>query len=357
MNKYILQFRTLYLQAIAKAWGDINIYNELVTQVKGDPDYSFEGQTYGPCRFNKIYNMFQGEKEGPAIPTTNPWKYFSLNLINRQPTEGFISDPHPQEPQTDLHWDPDFTLDWIGPNGFIIVNLPQPPSLPEPPPEKNQKEELQEIAAQALAAYYEIFPTFLGPVHHYGANGGKEPSLQAFPEKSNEDNYIEPRMNFAAAPVASGESLGDQVLNFGGVTLRAIALAWEQHYRKQNDETQLVLVAQNQTIAGDKKLKEVDRLGAELSNLNFIGTLTNPKLRDATKILSDYFGYNNPWNFNILFRQPIDFTWNNSKNQWDNIPKNVVVLNFPSKPEEGVSLPIALSLYNLTGPHYAFTCT
>lgn len=193
----------------------------------------------------------------------SPWKQVKIRLVDDSNTV----------------WEPVETAGWVGANDSFVI------SIPGKPHQKDQQ-------VQALAAYYQIFPDLFGTQQTVSSG----PVIEA------------------ALPVDLGTS-PEPFLEFGGVTLRALALAWE--------------------------------------NERFLIELTDPSLIDATPVLSKYLGYNNPWNFNIRFIST-DFGWD-GKN-WTKIPKNVVELHYPRKPAEERFQPIALTSYNNTGPAYPFTC-
>jgi ribosomally synthesized peptide (two-chain TOMM family) len=174
-------------------------------------------------------------------------------------------------------------------------------ALPQAPKDPAQ-------AAMALAAYYQIFPDVMGPLAPAEAESGG--GLKG------------------AMPTGLGIPGGgpDSLLAFGGVILRAVALGW-------HDPAFL-----------EQLLK------------------TQP---DATSVLSQWFGYNCPFNFQIRFVRAPEFTWDADKGQWNGLAsdgtapapvKNAIVLNYPIAPDDTGLRPIALTSYNNTGPAYPFTC-
>lgn len=104
----MMKFRTVYLQAIAKAWND----KKFLDQLKKDPIGILE-RTFG----------FQF-----------PW---DVNLEIES------------VPATESLWDPVNAGGWVGRNAVISLWIP-------PPPKK------EEDWAKAWAAYYDRFPSFLG---------------------------------------------------------------------------------------------------------------------------------------------------------------------------------------------------
>lgn len=257
-----MDFRLAYLRAIADAWKDKTdtIKNKLI-----------DGNTDLLGYLKDNYRLH------------SPWKNITLQLL-----EVFEDENENQKPE----WKQMEASGWVGPNDRFIINIPDKPGDP------NQQ-------VQALAAYYQIFPTLFG---------------------------ISKKTDMIVIAAALPQDLGvDQkpFLEFGGVTLRAIALAW------------------------------VDG--------GFLNELTNPDLVDATPVLSRYLGYTNPWNFRIKFVVHPDFVWHGetrenkipmwNDGQKDNpIPKNIIQLHYPTRPADSKFWPIALTSYNNTGPAYPFSC-
>lgn len=171
-------------------------------------------------------------------------------------------------------WMPTGTRGWIGVEDSFLIHIPvedKPPAQP----------------ADVLARYYQERPSPLGrPESH----GGHESVPSAFAE-------------------------------FGAMTLRALALAWEDaDFRRK-------------LLATDSHHK--------------------PKQVNAT--FQDYLDYQIPWNFAVHFKaQPYPKT----DGDWEEFPPNEVKLILPQrpKPNDAVVEAVALAAYNGTGPQYPFTC-
>jgi len=258
-----MDLRLAYLRVIADAWKDTT------DTIK---DKLLDGNT----------DLLKYLKANYGL--NSKWDNVILQLF-----EFFEDENERQKPE----WKPMETAGWVGPNDRFIINIPGKPG------DSNQQ-------VQALAAYYQKFPTLFGIIN----------------KKTDPDTLA------AALP----QDLGvDQkpFLEFGGVTLRAIALAWV------NDD--------------------------------FLNELTNPTIADAAPVLSRYLGYTNPWNFRIKFVVHPDFVWHGetrenkipmwNDGQKDNpIPKNIIQLHYPTRPADSKFWPIALTSYNNTGPAYPFSC-
>jgi ribosomally synthesized peptide (two-chain TOMM family) len=84
---------------------------------------------------------------------------------------------------------------------------------------------------------------------------------------------------------------------------------------------------------------------------------------DKTAVLSKFFGYNNPWNFAINFKECKTFILDKDDDSEFDYPANIISLGKPRKPElpggpnssKGI-YPIALAAYNDDGKSYPFTC-
>lgn len=176
-------------------------------------------------------------------------------------------------------------------------------ALPQAPKDPAQ-------AAIALAAYYQQFPDVMGPLR----------SAVAASSNTGSSNLLGGAVNPDLGIPGGGP---DSLLAFGGVVLRAVALGWHDP--------------------------------AFLSQLIGAGN-------EAELVLSQWLGYNNPFNFQIRFVAAPSFTWDADKGAWNGISgdlpevKNAIVLNYPNAPEDQGLRPIALTSYNNTGPAYPFTC-
>jgi len=180
-----------------------------------------------------------------------------------------------------LRWNPLEVGGWMGPDDQFVITLPGTPESEHDRPE-------------ALAAYYQRFPTLMGVALHQA------------PEAAT----------FASATGGSDVPTSAVLLPFGGVLLRAIALAWaDAEFRRALLDSQ-----------------------------------------DARPVLSRFFGYNLPFNFRVHVRAGgptvrIDGAW-----RFEAL-KNRIKLNYPEVPTQAERLwPVALTAYNDTGPAYPFTC-
>lgn len=152
----------------------------------------------------------------------------------------------------------------------------------------------------ALSAYYQQFPTFFG-----GGYGDSAPASNVS----------------ASGGVTKVGGLGiggpETFLSFGALTLRVIAYAWE--------------------------------------NNEFFERLTDPGLDNAAELLTEYFQFTNPWNFNIRFEKDENFNWDSEKKCWPVDILNRIELNFPDTPVVDDQA-IAIASYNDSGPAYPYTC-
>lgn len=259
----MLEFRLAYLRAIAQAWADPAFEAKLLDRADIQPLLA------------KQFGL------------TTIWPKLDIHLENSS------------NPSEQTLWKPELTGGWIGMDDRFEIVLPNRP---------------QSGATEALAAFYQIFPDLLGPVY----------DVEHAP-KDVDDNVddLEPVVK-ASLPTSLGIPGGgpDSLLAFGGVVLRAIALAW--------------------------------------TDANFKEALLNPPGGDATSVLSQWLGYNCPFNFVIQFNANTNLNWDGVQWQLHNpdgsLIKNRIVLNYPNAPKDAPLRPIALTSYNNTGPAYPFTC-
>lgn len=254
----LLEFRLAYLRAIARSWQDEAYRRELLDQPDIQP---------------LLHRDF-------GLPTQ--WPLLDIGLV-------LSSDPAMR-----AEWKPVLTAGWIGPDDAFVIVLPQAPSPSH--------------ATEALAAYYQLFPNFMG-------------SAAAFDKP---DKPVGPPQG--ALPTGLGIPGGgaDSLLAFGGLVLRAIALAWQSP--------------------------------------EFLADLTRDPRSDKASVLSQWLGYNNPFNFSIRFDSNPELIWDAKRGEWnlknaDGSPiKNAIQLNYPLAPAEEGMRAIALTSYNNTGSAYPFTC-
>lgn len=254
----LLEFRLAYLRGVARSWQDDAYRRELLDQ-------------------QDIQPMLRRDF---GLPTM--WPQVDIRLF--------------QNPDPDMRaeWKPMQTSGWVGPDDSFIIVLPQAPSS---------------HAAEALAAYYQVFPNFMGGAVAFEAPEASTAGLMK-----------------AALPTGLGIPGGGEgsLLAFGGLVLRAIALAWQSP--------------------------------------EFLFDLTRDPDTDKAPVLSQWLGYNNPFNFKILFTTNSAFTWDTARGEWnlenaDGSPiKNGLLLNYPNAPVEEGMRAIALTSYNNTGDPYPFTC-
>lgn len=264
----LLEFRLAYLRAIARSWQSEAYRDKLVDLNDIQPELVKE------------------------FGLRTVWPNLNIAL--------FRSDI----PAKQTQWKPELTAGWIGLDDQFHIVLPQAPAEAE--------------ASEALARFYQIYPDFLGPV----ASVSMSKEHQAPVTNDLEHAHT---MVSAAMPTGLGIPGGgpDSLLAFGGVVLRAIALAWTEP--------------------------------------QFKAELLHPAGGDAAAVLSQWLGYNNPFNFQIHFVDSPALTWTDGKWNLRNpetgeLIKNKIVLNYPNAPTPASLQPIALTSYNNTGEAYPFTC-
>lgn len=253
----MMGFRTVYLKAIARSWRDANFLKNLTKNPTECLQKTFN------------YNL--------------PWD-IDLKIEKVSPKESI--------------WDPVNTGGWIGKNAVISIWLPPAPD--------DTKE-----YAQAWAAYYDKYPSFLGSKTSSSLSTGTD-------SPSSEKKY--------GAPYPLGMGKWSDFLEFTAVIMRLIALAWK-----------------------DKQVQ------IELKNIQ--GT------NKGVTILNKWLGYNMTWNMDVEFKltgwDNNDYRWDSEKMEWP-VPRpcrNGLSFYIPNKPGNESSIEaIALSAYNVTGDQYPFTC-
>lgn len=296
MENDLMKFRLGYLRAIAKAWSNDDDEKKLLN----DDNIDVSLKKTIASTINPSNPEDPRIHIGPnLLDDDGPFKdYFGNIHLGNVSIRVFDVEDNPTK------WDLKDGVGWTGSNDFFIIHLPKSPA-------KQEKQASKENAIY-LAEYYHKFPTFFGVPNDVNHTG--------FQAAAHEDRNEVVKQ---ALPTDLGVSPGP-FLEFGGVILRALALAW------QRDDV--------------------------------FDALTDPKMIDATPVLSKYLAYNNPWNFNLRFIKSESITLSNDNsldaNTWENPPQNIVLLHYPCRPEEKADrYPMALASYNETGPAYPFTCT
>ena len=224
------------------------------------------------------------------------------------------------------HWMPTEAAGWVGPNAVVSIWLPPPPPV--------------EDQGQAWACYYDMFPTFMGT----------ERSNIKQQESSNQSSPPE-----IGEALQLGMGQWQQFLEFGGVMMRLIAMAWT-----------------------------CDELRAEMGKA--LDPASDIPIIDGIPILQRWLGYNVPWNMDIKFKLTgwydygLDVRWHPdsdpneegwiiktqgyedakwpSSKDWPGSCRNSLHFYVPPVPDQddwSIDA-IALSAYNVTGDQYPFTC-
>jgi ribosomally synthesized peptide (two-chain TOMM family) len=183
-------------------------------------------------------------------------------------------------------WSPVETGGWYG-HGTSTITLRLPLNT-------EKIEDYSQNQARALTDYYGQRPTLFGlPTGAAAQAKGGASLMQAY-----------------------SASLGDfnSFLDFGGVTVRAVALAWH------NAKFKKALVGKNS-------------LGA----------------------LERWLGFHSTWEMKIEVEEDKSARWTDGPG-WQSLSNNLLTLVLPTKPKEDDIRAIAITAYNETGPQYPFTC-
>lgn len=171
-------------------------------------------------------------------------------------------------------WMPAGTRGWIGTQDSFTLYIPVEDQAPRHP-------------ADVLARYYQERPTPLG----------------------------------RAEGDVSSEGVPSDFAEFGAMTMRAVALAWE-----------------------DAEFRE-----------RLLERTASGKPRAVNQTFQDYLDYQIPWNFSIHFTAQ---TYPKNDDEWHAFPPNEIKLILPQRPQSDSAVieAVALAAYNGTGPQYPFTC-
>ncbi|KZN56600.1 BMA_0021/BMA_0022 family TOMM bacteriocin [Pseudoalteromonas luteoviolacea] len=287
MSKVLLNYRTAYLSALAESWRDSSFQEQFLnTNLLSE---------------KSPLNRFGFEQ-------SQTWKALTIKVQEKV-------DINHKNVESNSIWKPVTTAGWIGRNDRIQIFLP-----------KQLEHDKEEFSAVAAATYYRYFPTLMGLTEYNEKLVIVDDSVPV--EEVRELVELENFMLGGALPTDLGIS-EEKFIEFGGVVLRVLALAW------QNPEFR-------------------DKLYSEQN--------------DATSIIEEYFGFVNPWNMDIVFSESDNFIYSDDFASFKSIVRNEITLWYPNSPQkhgeiknlvqdELSLLPIALTDYNSNGAGHPFTCT
>jgi len=220
----------------------------------------------------------------------------------------------------------------------FIINLPD---VPGP----------KEIWAEALAAYYQAFPTLFGV----------KKSLD-YSEPGNVQNWENIRLGEINGKSASSVddhprgvgSIGvsghepNDFIDFSGTVLQILARIWRGPQYVRECQMDDMILGSDEHGDGRKLLLDDER------RLLITRGDMDKKTGMLTKIREIWPGFLNIWNFKIQFNIVKGYKFENGK--WNDLPKNVIQLNYPHKPEIIEDSPTALASYNASGRAFPLTC-
>ncbi|MBQ4809904.1 BMA_0021/BMA_0022 family TOMM bacteriocin [Pseudoalteromonas luteoviolacea] len=301
MSKVLLNYRTAYLSALAESWRDSSFQEQFLNTNLLDDNSPL-------IRFGFDYNK--------------TWKALTIKVQEKV-------DINHKSVESNSIWEPVTTAGWIGRNDRIQIFLP-----------KQLEHGKEEFSALAAATYYRYFPTLMGLTNyqeHLVIEDSSTPlnkvqekieQEQEQEQSKNEELNNKLKMLGGALPTDLGIS-EEKFIEFGGVVLRVLALAWQN------------------PVFRDKLYSEKN---------------------DATSIIEEYFGFVNPWNMDIVFSESDNFIYSDDFASFKSIVRNEITLWYPNSPQkhgeiknlvqdELSLLPIALTDYNSNGAGHPFTCT
>ncbi|HEY1690564.1 MAG TPA: BMA_0021/BMA_0022 family TOMM bacteriocin [Polyangiaceae bacterium] len=253
----LMQFRTVHLRAVARSWSDPAFKSRLVADPKGTLKSEF-GFDF-------------------------PWPFLDLKFGTNGP-----------------HWDPQNTGGWFGTSAPATST------------------------ASSITLILPVDASRITVTSSASSSGTSGPFTPADRAKALSDYYQQRPTLFGAKPAPTGGVIMPQqsfelglgswkdFLEFGGVTLRAIALAWAR-----------------------------PEFATQVQD-------------DALAALQAWLGYTCPWNLRIVVATQA-FTWARDRGEWTNLPNNVLEVDLPETPKVDFQ-PVALTAYNNTGSAYPFTC-
>lgn len=331
LTSTLLDFRTKYLMGIARAWSEDP---NNTSRTNGRDSINTTDQQFKYNFINPQENILKILYED-CSDILDWWLHISFEEEPTVAAEG-ARDPA-------LHIEPTLVTDWVGPNDSFVMRIPQRP------------DHISDYA-EALAAYYDLFPTIFGSggdfprsttimeSRNYKLGVGEPPYYEQFPTIfSSGGNFSRSTTTLESRTYKLGIGEPEVFFAFGSLTKNIIMLAWENN-----------------------------RFANELINEEGACPL------DRSFLLGEYFQYNNPWNFNLKFEWNKYLKWDHrlGYKRWTFLDKqgelydggdisyadkeeklfNRVKLHFPQAPGAGISHPQAITTYNNTGPAYPFTC-
>lgn len=277
MHDHLIQLRTAYLRLVAEVWADENLVDPKTLEAKL-VDFGAPGPEHWDGVEYKL-DIGKGPKFGDVasgVPGT--W------------TQGLVSS--------------------------LTIFLPLTAA------ERLGLDKSEADKARALADYYMCAPHPLtssgdaAKVRGIRGAGG----LPAGP-MGEADLLLQPPLGEGSQSGNYASGLGDWAtfIEFGGMTMRIVGLAW--------------------------------------SNPAFKKDLLDPE-KDTEQVLLSWLGFNNPWNMKVIIQDAKNATWRkeDKKKPWTLIEKSIITLHVPSRPEPGTSWAVALASYNNTGPQHPLSC-
>ncbi|OCQ23345.1 hypothetical protein A7985_05215 [Pseudoalteromonas luteoviolacea] len=305
-----LSFRSAFISAIAKSW------------TKGEEHYrsTFEEMGSKKSTAENTNGILRFLEEYPATKNTrfiNPWRNLSIQFI-----------------YPDLEYDEQLFKKWKGFNSGIIINIPKKPDN-------------MENAAELLARYYNVFPTFYGLVKNPStiqSAVSEELGLDSNTDENNDEQFVSSeqfkRHILLNQHINKIEKLYDvdmlsytdeELRYFSAITMEAISLCWTNEDFKAQ-------------LCNEAEWQEAEREGKQF-------------VSDKSSVLSEWLDYKNPWNMNIMFKYAEDFDLTENLDDNKLIPNNVVALAYPKPPVTQGNSPVALADYNHDGSVLPFSCS
>lgn len=281
LSKQLEIFRSAYLRSIAKSWANDSYKNKIVSST---------GAAKNVLALKPFTKLLQE-------PLESQWR-MDIAIVDNESVSY-----NPYSRTSDNGWDGDADV--------MVIKIPKKPTN-------------HESHANALAKYYEMYPT---PFGNNTTCNDKEllKDVSAIQELFAPFEYSE-----NAIFESSIENINNQTGNggvtafstFGIVMMDILADCWD------NDAYLQYLIA--------NPIKPIGQKGSEIKGV--------------------FRTFANEWAFSIVFEEDENAIWDEATQEWIDLSNNQIYLQYPTKPNTEFSEPKALARYNATGPVFPLTC-
>jgi len=221
LTEELMQFRTAYLQTIAKCWNDSSLYKEMISK---------KGSIGTNILETKLFKSF--------LPKNNSVLDWRVDLF-------LIENPNKNLAQY-VPYNPNSLNGWFGGPDLIILKVPKTP-------EKNEQ-------ASALMSFYDAFTTFLGNTSSniaavHPTRKIEESMLSLFTEyTSGHLDYLHVIEEDILTSLGNG--CNDTFFSLGSVYLDLVSMCWKNpDFKKYLLQTTLEPIGKENSIIKDEFIK------------------------------------------------------------------------------------------------------